>query len=358
MRLAIALVVAVTPHQEDRKLVLTLEGDSNFGSWSFSDDGEHWLLGFMRGMTGVVVVDGKEISKGYDANYTTARLSADGRHWAFVDCAGKIVVDGKELGTFKRASQLTLSATYGRCAFVYGEEGKRRVVIDGKESGPFEDASYVRLSADGTHSAFAIQRNKKMLLVLDGQEKSEHDWIWGLEISGDGKHHALVANTGRASSVLLDGKELGVHNEFPRALVLSADGSHCGYVARTKGQWGLWLDGREVMQVGAAEPAHVRFTPSLDHHLVVVRGNADSTVYRDAKEVGTFPRVEGATLSPDGRHFALCSQKGLEGALILDGQGTHANVLVMSPVFIDGGKRLRYVSYEVGKKVFVVTRRL
>jgi hypothetical protein len=243
-----------------------------------------------------VVLDGKQVTKGYSHVSPGPIFSPDSQHYA---CICRLSASS--------FNQLTL---------IDGEEGKEQ----------HEDFTRgLTFTPDSQRVVYGVKIGENYQMreeSLDGSKRMErqHGFVNHFFYGPTGQV-GYVAHEGDKQFVFYDGKEDANRFDEIQYLVVSDDGKHVAYIAE----------------------------PSGFDDVAVING-------KPGKVYGGFDSISKGSLrlSPDGSRAAYAVQKSREAYVVLDGKDEKAHVGVMGLVFSPDSKRVAYTAIAGSKKWLTV----
>lgn len=236
-------------------------------------------------------------------------------------------------------------------------DGMMKIVVNGKEKGTYLRIWDLRFTKDGNLAYVALDAENKMYFVLGSKTYGPYDYVGEYVLSEDGQHYAFRMGrggtwndegyySGGKYAVFHDGN-LGKEYEFISLLTLSPDGSEVSYVAHKGGKWSAYgaYDGGKMF---------------------VVRG---------AKEDKKYDWILGLAYSPNSKRLAyIAGSKGkwIEGEyvggermVVVDGKAPKKKYLMATGIVFDSSGTVCYIAspdgtwnannFYVGGTYFVVT---
>jgi hypothetical protein len=233
----------------------------------FSKDGAHWAYMAKQGDEFVVMLDGKELTRGpintrnlgSSLNLT---FSANGQHifWSDDDAQGNyvIVVDGKPGPAMRTLPQLILSPDGNHYAYVnYNRDGTGAwAFVDGRQVNYFGDN--LQYTAKNVLISTMHTPDNNNILVLNGKPSIKAQGLSPMWISDDGIQIAIIITptAGAPSFLTVDGKQIAGTEGVPiEKVYFSPDGSHYAALCRTKtGAKYMLIDGKKGDEYPAIAP--------------------------------------------------------------------------------------------------------
>lgn len=303
-------------------------GLANPGMFSvaFSPDGTRYAYAARRGEEYVVILDGKEISRGPVPaaklfGYMPLTFSRQGKHLVWMTTADKFT------------------------GF--------HVVVDGKvePKGGLSDLKIIS-NADDTRHAYTTKNpedRKTDLLIVDGKIAS----YFGNDpqFTADGKVLVTTSYSGTGQmSVLMDGKAVFT-GENIGPVTLAKTGRRYAFVAsegKSPPTMYLYVDGKKV--AGTEGAFRVFLSPDGKHHAALCRTKANSVfVVHDGKRGLEYANINQDTqpprFTPDSSQFVYVAFNAGRAFIVTNGEESDGQVgIAGNPVFAPQGNRLAYVT--------------
>lgn len=323
----------------------------------------------------VVVIDGKQVTKGYSNVGPGPIFSPDSQHYACICRLAAssfdqvLLIDGEEgkekHENFSRGMIFTPDSKRIVYGVKIGEEYRAREKnLDGSERqerqhglrgnffrGPAGQVGYVAYAGD------------KQFVYYDGKEDTNRfDEIQYLVVSDDGKHVAYVAEpSGFDDVAVINGQPGKVYGGFDDiikgSLRLSPDGSRAGYLVKKSREAYVVLDGKDGKPYSGV--MGLIFSPDSKRvAYTAISGDKWLTVI-DGQEGAGYDALGTPGFSPDSKSVVNGAKLGNREFILLNGQ-PQINGLAQkgyeetgAPRFSPDGRRLVYRAKAGGKWLLV-----
>ena len=337
--------------------------------WVASDGSQSLFIGV--GSEALVVASGK-VLEGLSQLYAdNVSISPDGRRYAFYAKKGTghvLVVDGQEVtGGFDYGTEVVFSPDSGRYLAAAPSRKKPVVVVDGVEVGQYDEVRRPTFSQNGKRYGFSAERDGEDLLVIDGGEVGAYEAVARLALSPDGSSYAAVAKKDDGWHAIHDGREIGPWRTLFEP-VFSRSGARFGFVAERRVEAEEVRRGTKIKR--KVDRAFVvvdgeELGPYTSAHGLLLRGS-EGYVFRAKIGQSYHVVVDGEPGEPfDGvgeltaTDQDLCYEVRLgKQAFLVSGGKRHGPFEVsMDPVLDPGGRRVAYAARWQGKHYAVVGAR-
>lgn len=287
--------IAVTLNNS-RTTVLSGEGSPIV----FSEDGKHYAYAARQGDEYVVILDGKEVTRGPIGvkvfGYGPLRFIGNGRHLWFKAKADtdyyRMFIDGKPL-----------PASHRNPAIVFSRDGSRYI-------------------ASGTYP----QKPSEEWFLLDGKSSSYPGD--NPQFTGDNKLVAVDRSHPGSATLLVDGKPL-FKGDAINQIWISPAGNRIAAIVNTAGKWALTIDGKVVPNTEGVQVLRVFFSPDGSRWAAHCTGIAQTHfMILDGRKGNAYQYIEShvnpPAFTPDsskflyaamnaGRQFVVVNEEESEG---------------------------------------------
>lgn len=237
---------------------------------------------------------------------------------------------------FDAVSAGAFSPDDSRYAFVAHASKKAVAVVDGVASKPYDVVRAPRFSADSKRVAFVAVQGKKELSYIDGTEGPAYDGVGGIAFDATGKHVAYVASTGKKVQLVVDGAVGPFHESIGFVAFDKADGA-ITYLAEDADQITVFHSDQALRRWPAPRNAVRRINKTLDRYAYSVKVGKQERLILDGVEQPLFDKIEEATFSPDGKHFAYVGKNAGKRTVVFDGKAQKPYDDIGSPLDEHGG---------------------
>jgi hypothetical protein len=332
---------------------------SSYWTWKvpvlFSDDGAHSVYSAKVGNEYIVVLDGKELTRGPITPNTQANLpltfSAGGKHLFYmdVDAAGKyrIVVDGKPGPPSYIPPQLVVSTDGAHYAYVGYENDRARTkwgVVDGRQVNYFGE----NLQYSGKNVLVStLNMNGTNVFLLNGKPKLMAYRLDPMWMSPDGNEIAIVITPKSTEPGILtvNGKMIPETQALPvESVYFSPDGKRYAALCHTKA-------GAKFMIIDGKKGSDYQDIPHEmpwygGNHWTFVNGSPPVSV------AGTHMAVPGFTA--DSSKFVYVAGQGARQFLVIEDQESSGYQSGLEPVLSAAGHRIGFIGIAPNGKQHVI----
>ncbi len=316
----------------------------------FSDDGAHCAYYAKVGSEYVVMLDGRELSRGKwgssTLGYLPLQFSGGGKHLFYVETDAtvgglRLVVDGKRELLLQETPQLVLSPEGSRYAYVAAKRGeeKRTLFVDGKDAGYVGEIP--QFTADGQHLfCTGPQQGAVVGLLVDGKLKMKTDGISKLYMApvGNGFAAALQSRNPFGQFLVVNGKKIeGSECQLVEQVFFSPDAKRFAALCKTDGGMEFMIiDGKKGQEYPHIDTSG---NPGADSdHARRPWANPGQQMALDSR----LPAVPGFT--PDSSKFVYVASAPPRNFLVVEGEESDAYSSLLCPVFGGGGKHIGFIA--------------